>query len=69
MFRWLRYAALFAVGVARRFYANAPQNGYEAILFNYIKAVVAQIFFREAARIVTEPQPEPDPGEWRARKH
>ena len=71
MLRWLRYAATFAVGVARRFYLNAPKGRYEMILFTYIKMLVAEVFFREAAKVATgssAPAPDDPPGR-AARRH
>lgn len=50
MFRLIRMLAIKAFGLFRRFRSAAPANPYEAILFGYVKATVAQFFFREVPR-------------------
>lgn len=50
MFGVIRTVALGIFAVARRFYLAAPASPYEALLFGYIKATLAQLFFREVPR-------------------
>jgi hypothetical protein len=50
MFHLIRKLALVMFSVAQRFYLGTPASPYEAILFGYIKAIVAQLFFREVKR-------------------
>lgn len=50
MFRLIRIVVGKLFSLAVRFRKAAPANPYEAILFGYIKATVAQLFFREVPR-------------------
>jgi hypothetical protein len=50
MFHLIRTIALKAFMLGRRFYLASPASPYEAILFGYIKATLAQLFFREVPR-------------------
>lgn len=48
MFHLVRTIAMKVFLLGRRFYMATPATPYEAILFSYIKATIAQLFFREA---------------------
>lgn len=50
MFAVIRKIAFVLFQVGRRFYLATPASPYEALLFGYIKATVAQLFFREVPR-------------------
>lgn len=50
MFLLVRTIALRVLMLFSRFYAAAPASPYEAILFGYIKALLAQLLFREVPR-------------------
>jgi len=48
MFQLVRTVARVAVSLVQRFYLASPANPYEALLFSYLKATIAHMFFREA---------------------
>jgi len=50
MFHLIRTIALKVLMLGQRFYLASPASPYEAILFSYIKATLAQLFFREVPR-------------------
>lgn len=50
MFYVIRKVAFALFNVGRRFYLATPATPYEALLFGYIKATLAQLFFREVPR-------------------
>lgn len=50
MLRLVSKIAMGIFAIARRFYLATPATPYEALLFGYIKATLAQLFFREVPR-------------------